>query len=515
MAKYYLTAAIDYSNGEPHLGHAFEKIGADAIARYHRSIGDTVHFVIGMDENGQSIAQEATRRELSPQALVDSMAERFRDVWLPLAISFDDFIRTTEPRHERAVCTLLRRIQEAGDLYTDHYAGYYCVRCEAFKKEDDLIDGRCPLHPTREVEWTEEENWFFRLSSYRDPLLEHIRANPDFVQPRSRRNEILRLLEGGLDDISASRARIPWGIPFPGEEGHTVYVWFDALPNYITAAGFPEDGYRRWWPADLHVIGKDITRFHCVIWPAMLLSAGLELPKMVWAHGFLTIGGFKLSKSAGTEIQLSTLIERHGPDALRYFLLREIPWDGDRDFSSVDGLLKQFDDRYNGELANDLGNLLNRVVSMVARYRDGRVPAAPAGPLGAEQTRAVEKYRRCMDELLLSQGLAVVFSLVRASNAYVDEVQPWKLAREEGEAPPGTPARKAHAALDCALADLVRALGTCAALLAPFIPAKAAELWRALGGEGHSPALEGLNDALDSLRRVAPGPILFPRFDPS
>ncbi|MFQ5678984.1 MAG: methionine--tRNA ligase [Gemmatimonadota bacterium] len=510
MAKCYLTTAIDYSNGEPHLGHAFEKVGADAIARYRRSVGDDVHFVVGMDENGQSIAQEAARRGQTPQELVDALAERFRAAWRPLAISFDDFIRTTEPRHARTVTALLERIRAAGDLYLDRYAGYYCTRCEAFKKEEELVEGKCPLHPTREIEWTEEENWFFRLSRYGQSLLEHLDRHPRFVRPESRRNEILRLLEGGLEDISASRARIPWGIPFPGAEAHTVYVWFDALSNYLSAVGYPEARYGRWWPADLHVIGKDITRFHCVIWPAMLLSAGVELPASVWAHGFLTIGGFKLSKSAGTELDLTSLIERHGPDALRYFLLREVPWDGDRDFSSVEGFLEQFDDRYNGELANDLGNLLNRVVSMVARYRDGGVPAAEPGGLEESRRRAVEVYRRAMDGLLLSQGLGGVFSLVRASNAYVDEVQPWKLAREEREAAgPGT----AGSALDTALADLVRALGTCAALLAPFLPNKAGELWKALGGGGEAPALQSLTQALAGLRQVRPGPILFPRFE--
>jgi methionyl-tRNA synthetase len=290
MSKFYLTTAIDYSNGEPHLGHTVEKVGADVIARYRKSLGDDVHFVIGMDEHGQKVAQEAEQNGLPPQEWVDRIAESFLDAWRRMDVEFDDFIRTTEPRHHQGVGELMRRIEANDDFYMASYAGYYCAGCEAFKKEEELVDGKCPIHPQREVEWTEEENFFFKLSEYRDRLLNHISEHPEFVQPASRRNEILRLLERGLDDISASRSRIPWGVSFPGDEEHTVYVWFDALPNYITAVGFPDPAFDRWWPAELHIIGKDITRFHCVIWPAMLMSAGLPLPRTVWAHGFINMG---------------------------------------------------------------------------------------------------------------------------------------------------------------------------------------------------------------------------------
>ncbi len=507
MAKFYLTTAIDYSNGEPHVGHTVEKVGADVIARYRRACGDDVHFVIGMDEHGQKVQQEAARQDVTPRDWVDRIAAAFEDAWARLRISHDDFIRTSEPRHHRGVTALMERIRDRGDFYRAKYEGHYCTGCEAFKKEEELVDGRCPVHPTREIEWTEEENWFFRLSAYRDDLLAHIEAHPEFVRPKTRRNEIVRLLEGGLEDISASRSRLDWGVPFPGEPGHTVYVWFDALSNYITAVGFPDgDEFETRWPAELHIIGKDITRFHCVYWPAMLMAAGVALPHSVWGHGFINIGGAKLSKSAGTVLDLGELIERHGPDTLRYFLMREVPWDGDRDFSSAEDFIAQLDRRYTTDLANDLGNLLNRVVSMVAKYRDGSVPAAAGsdGPLERARVTTLETYRRHMDALELHDGLGAALELVRTANGFVDESRPWALAKDEraGEGPQ---------ALDAVLGQLVRALGALAALLSPFIPGKAAELWQVLGGEGEPPAFDRLEDGLGGLAAVRPGPVLFPR----
>jgi methionyl-tRNA synthetase len=507
MARFYITTAIDYANGEPHAGHAFEKIGADAIARYRRLRGDEVRFVIGMDEHGQSIPQEAGRRGIEPEALVDELAARFRAVWDSLAISYDDFIRTTEPRHARAVTALVERMREAGDLYMGTYEGWYCVRCEAFRTEEELVDGRCPLHPDREIAWTEEENWFFRLSRFRDPLLAHIEEQPDFIRPESRRNEILRLLEGGLEDVSASRARIPWGIPFPGAEDHTVYVWLDALTNYLSAVGFPDEAYREWWPSDLHVIGKDITRFHCVIWPAMLMSAGIEPPRSVWGHGFVSVEGGKISKSAGARLELEALVERHGPDAFRYFMLRETPWDGDRDFGSPAQLLASFDERYNAELANDLGNLLNRVVAMVRKYREGRVPAGEDSDLDEARRAALAHYHASMEELLLHRGAGAALDLVRQANGYVDRSKPWDLARAERDegAGPGP--------LDAALGSLVRALAAAASMLAPFLPGKARALWEQLGGEGPVPTFEALEERTASLTRVSGGEVLFPRVE--
>jgi methionyl-tRNA synthetase len=518
VARYYLTCAIDYANGEPHAGHAFEKVGADVIARYRRSLGDDVRFAIGMDEHGQGIAEEASRRGSDPQAFVDEMAGVWGSVWRRLGISNDDFIRTTEARHSRAVVAIIKRMREAGDLYTDRYAGYYCVRCERFRKENELADGRCPLHPKREITWTEEENYFFRLSRYRDPLLHHLETHPEFVQPASRRNEILRLLEGGLDDISASRSRLPWGIPFPGAHDHTVYVWIDALTNYLSTTGFPEDGYEDWWPAHLHVIGKDITRFHCVIWPAMLLSAGVELPGTVWAHGFVSVAGGKISKDAGSKLNLDELIDRHGRDAFRFFLMREAPWDGDRNFSSAAELLERFDRRYNAELANDLGNLVSRTAAMVHKYREGR--AFPGGETVLDEARvsSLRAYHDRMEKFLLHEGIEATLGLVRRANAFVDHAEPWKLAKE-GES--------AADRLDSALGALVRCLRSVAAMLGPFMPDKAAELWQRMGGSEGPPTFAEATAAPGAAGReageaasagtpidVRKGPSLFPRYDP-
>src|SRR5438552_1818484 len=348
MPKFYLTTAIDYSNGDPHLGHALEKVGADCIARYRRLRGDDVRYLMGMDEHSQSVIQAAQRADVTPEAWVERMADTFTDYWRRLGCSNDDWIRTTEPRHVRSVAALLRRIQERrpNDLFVAEYSGLYCTGCEEFKQEPQIVDGHCIEHPTLELVPTKEPNHFFRLSAYRDEVLERIRAGTLRVEPTIRRNEVVRLLEDGLQDISISRFRQPWGIPFPGDPQHTVYVWFDALINYLSATGFPEAGFERRWPADLHVIGKGITRFHCVIWPAMLLAAELPPPRAVWAHGYVQWSGAKMSKTAGAAVSLSEAIDYHGADALRYFLLREVGFENDGDFT-----WERFDARYTLELA--------------------------------------------------------------------------------------------------------------------------------------------------------------------
>lgn len=496
---FYITAAIDYANGPPHMGHAIEKIGIDAMARYRRLLGEPVHFVLGMDEHGLKVQQSAESAGISPQQWVDGIAERFQAAWQRLSISNDDFIRTTQPRHERAVVEMVRRMEAAGDFYRGSYEGYYCVGCEAFKREDELVTTddtpRCPVHPSREVVWTQEQNWFFRLSHYGDRLLKLLDERPEFIQPESRANEIRRVIEAGLEDISVSRARLPWGIPWPGDAEHTVYVWIDALTNYLAAAGFPDDGYDALWPADYHVIGKDITRFHCIYWPAMLLSAGIELPRSVWAHGFINIGGAKLSKSEGVRLELEDLIDRHGPDAFRYYLLREIPWNGDGEFS-----LERFDERYVSELANNLGNLANRTISMIERYRGGVVPRGSVSGMDEQIATTLVRYRTVMDANLLHQGVAAAMELASFANGFVETRAPWAQAKD--------PARSAE--LDDTLAALARAVATLASLLQPVMPNKMADLASRLSLAAPAPLADLA--ALDLTgRTVARGDVLFPR----
>jgi methionyl-tRNA synthetase len=471
MSKFYLTTAIDYSNGDPHLGHALEKVGADAIARYRRLRGDRVHFLMGMDEHSQSVLQAAARAGVRPQEWVDRMAARFQDFWTRLECSNDDWIRTTEPRHARSVTELLRRIQRLNpeDLYVAEYEGLYCTGCEEFKQESQVVDGHCIEHPTLELIPTRERNHFFRLSRFGDQLLRMITAGELRVEPAIRRNEVLRLLEGGLQDISVSRLRQPWGVPFPDDPDQTVYVWFDALINYLSATGFPDPEYERIWPADLHVIGKGITRFHCVIWPAMLLSAQLALPRQVWAHGYVQWEGTKMSKTAGTAVTLDEAIERHGPDPLRYFLLREVGFEADGNFT-----WERFDERYTADLADGLGNLASRTLAMLGKYRSGVVPSSStATALDQAGAAAIRQYAQAMDALDLRAGAEAAWSLVSAANLFVQQSAPWTLAKTQQEAQ-----------LDQTLAALIRALGRLAVLVSPFIPGKAQQLWEMLGMDG-------------------------------
>ena len=469
MARFFLTTAIDYANGEPHMGHAFEKVGADCIARYRRLRGDDVWFLIGMDEHGQKVARTAAAEHLSPQDLTDRVAAQFEATWRLLGISNDQFIRTTAEPHKLAVRELIDRIFERNpdDFYEQTYRGLYCVGCEAFKTPADIADGRCALHPTRTLEEVEERNWFFRLTRYQGWLEEFHSTHPGFVQPEIRRNEILGLFRQGLEDVSASRARFSWGVPFPRPtsdgEPQTTYVWFDALPNYWTASRFP--GSRASWPAQLHVVGKDITRFHCVIWPAMLHAAGLPLPERVWAHGFIYFGGDRLSKSAGVRLDLQEAISRHGPDALRYFLLREVGFANDGNFT-----WERFDERYVADLADGLGNLASRSLAMIEKYRGGLVPDAGQASLDEVGTHTLARYAAAMDRLDLRGGAEAVWELVSAANQYIVQTAPWSLAKQGREQE-----------LDQALASLARCLSRIAVLIGPFMPGKAAELWSVLG----------------------------------
>lgn len=469
MAKFFITTAIDYANGDPHMGHAFEKLGADCIARYRRLRGDDVWFLIGMDEHGQKVAQTAADRGLTPQQLVDDVAAVFEATWRELSISNDQFIRTTAKEHHAGTRVLIEKIfaRNPDDFYEKSYAGNYCVGCESFKTDAEIVDGRCVLHPTRTIEWVEERNWFFRLSRYQGFLQNLMDTHPEFIQPETRRNEILGLLRQGLEDVSASRSRFTWGVPFPRPtsdgEIQTTYVWFDALPNYWTASRFA--GSRAVWPAQLHVVGKDITRFHCVIWPAMLEAAGEPLPERVWAHGFIYFGGDRLSKSAGVKLDLRDAIERHGPDALRYFLLRDVGFANDGNFT-----WERYDERYLSDLTDGLGNLTSRTLAMIEKYRGGTVPMSDATPLDAAGEEAVRLYAEAMDALDLRAGADAAWTLVTSANQYIVQTAPWTLAKN-----------KQDNELDAVLGALARCLVRLAVLAHPFMPGKSAELWQYLG----------------------------------
>ena len=512
MPRFYLTTAIDYANGDPHLGHAFEKIGADAIARYHRQLGYDVHFLIGMDEHGQKVAQTADKQGVPPQQFVDDIATHFQATWERLGISHDQFIRTTASAHKAGVTRLVEQIFAADatrpdaerNFYERSYTGMYCVGCESFKQPSDVVDGKCETHPTRTLEEVTEHNWFFRLSAYADQLKALFAAQPGFLEPASRRNEILQLLEQGLDDISASRSRFDWGVPFPrplsSGEVQTTYVWFDALPNYWTARFFPGFESKAAWPADLHIIGKDITRFHCVIWPAMLMAAGEPLPGRVWAHGFISLGGERFSKSAGVKLELGEAIDRYGVDAFRYFLLAEVPFDGDGNFS-----WERFEEVYNSDLANTLGNLGSRSIAMIEKYRNGVVPAgAPDPALWTAHDGDLVRARAAIDgarRYRPHEAIGAMFDAARRTNEYIQRTQPWVLAKDDANA----------GRLDEVLRSLAASLAHFAAWLAPVMPQKMQALWEQLGGAGDVTKVR-LDQPIDvSGWKVTKGVPLFPK----
>jgi methionyl-tRNA synthetase len=480
VSRFFITTAIDFVNSRPHLGTAYEKIAADVIARYKRLRGVETRFLMGNDEHSQNVFKKASEEGLDPLAYCDQMEHEFRRTWKRLDVSFDDFIRTTEPRHAAGVTALIRRIQEAGDIYEGAYEGWYCVGCEAFKQDKDLVDGKCPLHPKTTPQWIKEKNFFFRLSKYQQPLLEHFASHPEFLQPDERRNEILRLLEGGLEDISVSRAGQSWGIPLPFDPSSVVYVWFDALINYASAVGLGTDDalFEKWWPADLHVIGKDITRFHTVIWPAMLMSAGLPLPRQVFGHGFMTVSGQRMSKSLGTAIDPIEAADRFGADPLRLFLMKEIAFGSDGDFT-----WGRYDERYNTDLANNLGNLVSRVATMAHRYRGGRLaPAAgPSDQLVRLAEQVITDYKRAMETLAIHEAAAAAYRLIDATNEFIAATSPWALAKDSSAA--------AH--LSQVLFDSAEAIRLSAVLLSPVMPASAREILRRIGASGDT--LDKLN----------------------
>jgi methionyl-tRNA synthetase len=468
---FYVTTPIYYISGEPHIGHAYTTVVADVLARTART-GGPAFFLTGTDEHGQKVANAARDHGKSPQEWCDDLVPRWQSLFSVYHVEYDDFIRTTQPRHETKVQHIFERLRESGDVYPGKYEGWYCVPDETFVLESKLVDGRCPTCG-REVQWLSEDAWFFRLSKYRDRLLEHFRTNPEWLRPRSVYNEMMSILEEGLEDFSISRSNFDWGIPIPGGGG-VIYVWFDALLNYITAIGFgePQSRFSELWPASVQLIGKEIARFHTIIWPAVLWALGEAAPELVFAHGWITVDGQKIGKSLGNSVDPFALASRFGADAMRYFLLREAPFGSDFSYSE-----EKIAQRYNSDLGNDLGNLLQRSLSMLQKYCDGVVPA-PAQPsaFGERFATLGERVRAKILDLRFREGLEELWELVTALNRRIDDEKPWALAKA------GDPASTQQ--LHALLYDLCEGLRWLAIMLHPVMPERTAEMWKQLGIEG-------------------------------
>ena len=513
--RFYITTAIDYPNSRPHIGTAFEKIGADVQARFRRMEGCAVHFQMGNDENTIKVSQRAEELGVAPKAYVDDMAGQFKEVWRALEVSFDDFIQTSEERHKIGCQKFIQAVFDAGDIYKKAYTGLYCNGCESFKTEKELVDGRCPNHPNAPLKAVEEENYFFRLSAFADRLLRHYEEHPDFIQPESRRNEVLNVVTSGLLDVSITRRGFTWGIPVPFDPEQTIYVWFDALLNYITAVGYGSDDalFAQRWPADVHVIGKDITRFHCALWPAMLMSAGLPLPRQVFAHGFVYNKGAKISKSSGAALDPMDVFRNHGADAFRYYFMKECPFGGDGNFSE-----ERFAEVYNADLADNLGNLYSRVLTMCVKYFGGALEGA--GAVDADAWRAgldlpalVATLRARVGAFEYNVALQHVWlDVLNAANRYVEVTSPFKLFKTDPEA------------TRVVLINLAEALRVVAILTKPFLPNVAevfyssfnfadAQPWESVRYEdaAHRPAIDALR-VTAPLVNGKPQP-LFPKID--
>lgn len=508
MSHFYVTTPIYYVNDLPHIGHIYTTVVADAVARYHRLAGDETYFLTGTDEHGQNILRAAQEQGVEPIQLADRVVSRYHELWDQFAMSHDDFIRTTEPRHHGAVEEMIRRIEANGDFYAAPHEGWYCSACETFYTEKELDDEkRCPVHE-RPTEWKSEENLFFRLSRYQEPLLRLYADRPGFVRPESRLNEVRAFVESGLKDLSVSRAHLPWGIPFPGHGGQTVYVWLDALTNYVSALGFGRGEaplYQRFWDSSdatrVHLIGKDILRFHAVYWPAFLLSAGLPLPTTVWAHGWWLRDARKVSKSSGNVVRPDYLVRRFGPDALRFYLLREMVFGQDAQFSD-----EGFIDRYNADLANDLGNTVSRVVTLSRRAFDGKTPpeSCDDNPLKAKAAEVVAEYRREMEEYAFQRALAALYRLLAETNQYLVEREPWKRMKEEG----GKEA-VARVLWNCLEAVRIVTVG-----LLPVMPKTAPRVLAAIGIPRPPHGLDALEWGATPVDALLPEPEpLFPRID--
>ncbi|MDK2895101.1 MAG: methionyl-tRNA synthetase [Moorella sp. (in: firmicutes)] len=506
---FYVTTPIYYPSDKLHIGHALTTTMADTLARYKRLRGYDVYFLTGSDEHGQKIQRKAREAGLPPKAYVDGIVATFQELWRRLNISYNDFIRTTEPRHTRVVQQLLQKIYDQGDIYKSTYEGWYCTPCETFWTERQLKDGNCP-DCGRPVELVKEESYFFRMSKYADRLLQYIKEHPDFILPVSRRNEMISFIEGGLEDLCISRTTFDWGIPVPMDPRHVIYVWFDALTNYISALGYgTEDDrlFRKYWPAAVHLVGKDIVRFHTIIWPIILMAAGIDPPRQVFGHGWLLVDGGKMSKSRGNVVDPMVLIDRYGADAIRYFLLREMPYGADG-YYSEEALIA----RLNTDLANDFGNLLSRTTAMIEKFNGG-VIAAPCSPEPLDEelkaiARAVpDEVDAALNNFEFARALTAIWRLVNRANKYIEETAPWALAKD--------PLKKPR--LQTVLYNLAEAMRQATIMVGPFMPGVPARVWEQLG-LAHVPAAHTWESlatwgGIPAGTRVKRGPALFPRIE--